>query len=58
MKSADKSGARFTVVVGDSDLETDTINIKNMADGQIISTTAHELVATLQRLTKENTSAS
>lgn len=58
MKSADKSGARFTVVVGDIDLETDTINIKNMADGQVVSTTAHELVATLQRLTKENTSAS
>ena len=54
MKAADKSGARFTVVIGDSDLESDTLNIKHMADGTTTATTTHDLVATLQRLSKEN----
>lgn len=54
MKAADKSGAAFTVVIGDTDLDSGTINIKNMADGTTTSVTTQDLVATLQRLSKEN----
>lgn len=54
MKAADKSGARYAVVIGDTDLESDTLNIKHMADGSTTATSTDNLVATLQRLSKEN----
>lgn len=33
MKSADKSGARFVIVLGDSELSTGTVEVKRMSDG-------------------------
>lgn len=33
MKSADKSGARFVVVIGDSELDAQTVDLKRMSDG-------------------------
>ncbi len=35
MKYADKIGARYTVFIGASELETGTVNIRSMADGTI-----------------------
>ena len=58
MKAADKSGAGWTIVVGDSDLEADSINIKNMSDGTLTKSSTHELVQTVQHLIKEKNSAS
>lgn len=33
LKYADKIGAKFVAVIGESELETNTVNLKNMADG-------------------------
>lgn len=33
LKYADKAGAKFVAVIGESELQTQTVNIKNMADG-------------------------
>ena len=38
MKYADKIGAKFTVVIGDNELETGKISIKNMLDGTVNET--------------------
>ncbi len=39
MKYADKRGARYTVVVGDNELETDTAQLKDMATGELTEIT-------------------
>lgn len=36
MKYADKIGAMFSVVIGDNELETGKVNLKNMKDGSIV----------------------
>lgn len=35
MKYADKIGAQFTAVIGDSELESDCVKLRNMADGSV-----------------------
>ena len=51
MKSADRSGARFAVIVGQDELDAGTVTVKNLATGEQ-GTTALELVVTeiVQRL--------
>ena len=34
MKAADRSGARFTLVLGERDLEAGTVEVKDMASGE------------------------
>ena len=36
MKYADKIGAEFSMVLGDNELETNKVNLKNMATGEQI----------------------
>lgn len=39
MKKADKSGARFTIIIGEDEVKQNTITVKNMATGEQFSTT-------------------
>jgi len=57
MKAADKSGATFTVVLGDTDIDAGIVAIKNMISGEPITCSISELVPTLTTLIKENSSA-
>ena len=43
MKAADKSGARFSIVLGDSELEQGSVSLKRMSDGQVSSVKIAEL---------------
>jgi histidyl-tRNA synthetase len=43
MKAADKSGARFSIVLGDSELEQGTVSLKRMSDGEVTSVKITEL---------------
>lgn len=43
MKAADKSGARYVVVLGDSELEQGTVSLKRMSDGVVTSVKIAEL---------------
>ncbi len=49
MKGADKSRARFVIVLGDSELESGTFELKHMASGATSSVTLTTLVQTLQQ---------
>ncbi len=48
MKGADKSGARFVAVVGDSERESGQIELKRMSDGTLISVKISELQKVLE----------
>jgi histidyl-tRNA synthetase len=48
MKGADKSGARFVAVVGDSERESGVIELKRMSDGTSISVKISELQKVLE----------
>lgn len=43
MKAADKSGARYAVVLGESELEGGTVSLKRMSDGEVTSVKITEL---------------
>jgi histidyl-tRNA synthetase len=43
MKAADKSGARYVVVLGDSELEQGAVSLKRMSDGVVTSVKIAEL---------------
>ena len=43
MKFADKLGAQFTAVIGDSELENNSVSLRNMADGSLQTLTLSEL---------------
>jgi histidyl-tRNA synthetase len=43
MKAADKSGARYVVVLGDSELEQGVVSLKRMSDGAVTSVKITEL---------------
>jgi histidyl-tRNA synthetase len=43
MKAADKSGARYVVVLGDSELEQGVVSLKRMSDGAVTSVKIAEL---------------
>ena len=47
MKAADKSGARFSIVVGDAEISTGSGELKNMATGEAVSVTLSALASTL-----------
>lgn len=47
MKSADKSGARFVVVLGDTELNSGRVDLKAMRTGESTSVTLSSLVETL-----------
>lgn len=48
MKAADRSGASFAVVLGDRDLEGDSAQLKNLADGMQVSVPLADLLATVK----------
>lgn len=47
MKVADKSGARFVIVLGEEELSSGTVQLKEMSTGQATSVTLTSLVPTL-----------
>lgn len=47
MKAADKSGARFSIVIGDTEISTGSGELKNMATGEAVSVTLSALASTL-----------
>lgn len=47
MKGADKSGARFVAVIGDSERESGSVDLKRMSDGTSISVKISELQTVL-----------
>ncbi|MBE6732536.1 MAG: histidine--tRNA ligase [Ruminococcaceae bacterium] len=44
MKYADKIGAKFTAVIGDNELETNTVNLKNMLNGEVAEASLDRIV--------------
>ncbi|RVW04029.1 histidine--tRNA ligase [Rhodococcus xishaensis] len=50
MKAADRSGARFALVLGDQDLEAGTIGLKNLATGEQVSVPMEDVVEQTGRL--------
>jgi len=47
MKLADKYGAKFVLVIGDSEIDSGTVEIKEMSTGRVTSVTLATLVSTL-----------
>jgi histidyl-tRNA synthetase len=47
MKSADKSGARYVVIIGDTELNSGNFDLKAMRTGETTSVTLSSLVSTL-----------
>jgi histidyl-tRNA synthetase len=43
MKAADKSGSRFVVIIGESEVESGIVDLKRMSDGSITSVKISEL---------------
>ncbi|MEV6276452.1 histidine--tRNA ligase [Nocardia sp. NPDC051832] len=48
MKAADKSGAKYTLVLGDRDLAENTIGVKDMSNGEQRQVTLDEVVAVVR----------
>ena len=53
MKAADKSGARFSLVIGDDEIASDSVALKNMRTGESLSVKMSALEETLHRLLRE-----
>ena len=49
MKAADKSGARYVLVLGESELKAGTVELKRMSDGVTTSVKIDQLTVELQR---------
>jgi histidyl-tRNA synthetase len=49
MKAADKSGARFVIVLGETELAQGTVQLKRMSDGVTSSVKIGQLQDELQR---------
>lgn len=47
MKAADKSGARYSIVIGDAEISTGSVELKKMATGEAVSVTLSALASTL-----------
>jgi histidyl-tRNA synthetase len=45
MKAADKSGARFSVVIGEDEMSSGAVRLKNMDSGESVSITLGDLNA-------------
>ena len=48
MKAADRSGARFAVIVGDRDLESGEMQVRDLTSGDQVGVPVDQVVATLQ----------
>jgi histidyl-tRNA synthetase len=48
MKAADKNGARFVAVIGESERESGSVELKRMSDGTSISVKIGELHKVLE----------
>ena len=48
MKAADRSGARYAVVIGDRDLETDSAQLKDLGEGEQVTVPLADLVTTVK----------
>ncbi|MGA0061740.1 MAG: histidine--tRNA ligase [Candidatus Planktophila sp.] len=57
MKAADKSGARFVVVIGDSEISEGVVEIKRMEDGAVNSVKITQLAAELKTLLRRDINA-
>jgi histidyl-tRNA synthetase len=57
MKAADRSGAKFALVLGERDLESDTAQLKDMTSGEQRPVALDEIVAEVQRALGEDVSA-
>jgi len=55
MKYADKIGARFTVVIGDDDIEAGVLNIKDMQTGEVYQSDFASFVETAENLLLQST---
>jgi len=49
MKAADKSGARFSIVLGDAEIASGTVELKEMSTGKVSSVTLSTLAAELAK---------
>jgi histidyl-tRNA synthetase len=56
MKAADKSGAQFVLVIGDSEIEQGEVTLKRMSDGATTSVKIGQLQAELQSKISETNS--
>jgi histidyl-tRNA synthetase len=50
MKSADRSGSRFAVVLGEAELSAQTVELKQMSDGSVTSVKITQLLAELRKV--------
>ena len=50
MKAADKSGARFSLVIGDDELSSDTATLKQMRTGESVSVKISSLSENIHEL--------
>ncbi|CAI2605065.1 Histidine--tRNA ligase [Apilactobacillus kunkeei] len=53
-KSADKLDAKFTLTLGDNELESNTIHVKNMADGNEVTVDINEVKDNFAELISKN----
>ena len=53
LKYADKIGAKFVAVIGESELESGTLFVKKMSDGTTASVKIEELYTYLTKIIKE-----
>ena len=51
MKAADKSGARFSIVLGDEEFKNQEVSLKEMSTGEVQSVTLSALANRLVELT-------
>jgi histidyl-tRNA synthetase len=49
MKAADKSGARFSIVLGDAEIASGTVELKEMSTGKVSSVTLSTLASELAK---------
>ncbi|KRK80460.1 histidine--tRNA ligase [Companilactobacillus nodensis] len=49
-KTADRLDAKYTVTIGDAELENDTANVKNMATGEQVSVSLENLAEELKKI--------
>lgn len=50
MKNANKIGAKYVIVLGDNEVEADKVAIKNMANGEIVSSSIEDVFKTMKTL--------
>ena len=53
LKYADKAGAKFVAVIGESELESGVLNLKKMSDGTTAAVKSEELYTYLNKVIKE-----